>query len=1354
MADFRIDRLNPREFEHLTQGLCKKFIAAGVTPFGDGPDGGREASFEGSMDYPSNAKSWSGYLVVQCKFRLRNSAENESDADWAVKELSAELAKYAPVEGSKRAPKTPRRIPKYFLFVTNAVLTPALNSGGRDRCMSLLKNEAQRLGMEGYDVWGFDDLCRFLDLSPELRQTYSGFLLPDDVLHRAIETLNIDEPCFATTLSKFLQKELKSDSAAKLQSAGQHDIKQEIPLSSVFHDIPFDFTKDSALEPNDDHEEVVRFLLGEGDTVIGASSERRNSTRASPSTTKNGRFVLVGGPGQGKSTVGQYLCQLYRAEIIRGVPVDSVDEGARLIVEGIEKSTAEIGISMPRCRRFPFRVVLNLFATDLANDPSLTLTQYIRRRLARLGSVENVSLNTLQKWLSGYPWLFVLDGLDEVPSSSNRTEVLKAIEDFLVDLTSNQTDVLVITTTRPQGYSNDLASAFFHHMYLAPLTEKRALAYGASLLKCRSQGDDDKYEQAVRRMTMATQNPSTARLMRSPLQVTIMATLVERLGEPPKQRYRLFAEYYRTIYDREASREGALSNLLNDRKTDIDIIHYRTGVLLQAASEKAGGTDATVSIDYFLNLVKIRLIDEMGETPSRVQPLITEIRTAALERLVFLVSPQNEHVGFEIRSLQEFMAAEALYKANSPEILVNRITEIAPISHWRNVLLFLVGKCFAEDNNPMLDRILLLCDELNDDVNSPEYTAVRWGSQLALDILVDGVAKNNPKRERKLVQTALRLLECQKEDYIGELASVYHADIASLFEAKIRSVITSSGRQTTIGAWRLLLVFVSRGTPWAVKMFDEHWDTLTASARYKVLDEIRITADEALEKKLLSSVPEWTPWQTFNLFDDSFGFGLKGHQPDLNGPQWLQAARSLARVGRYWFFSDDNNQTIDRPLTWPTSKGDLQFSFRSVSYPKDTMVGLEIEQIPYKRAEWIPYVATARFLKDPNKETLSNALSLLADNECFNQKHLRHIEWLAPWPLAALVRLARTKNDLLEFSCAAKNGDYGDISDWIRNENALEGNSQFLDEALASQNIDAPAAAKLLSNAFLVFGCRVDLRPDMDAQCMDALRELIEKCPTGPLRGWLADQFERFLEMRRHRFIRRGDYKIRATELCDILGSLDADAILSIGIFNGVTFEETSAEAGEKIFEFLTSSVDVRRLSRRDNEIWLDQAYKELLELNGPTKTIIDWGGYLVGAGGLPALPHRMRTSTAAVQPLDSIEQALLGLGAPDLSIDEVEIISRFLIDKVKDGANQWSAKAILDQLALALEKLTGDNRTQATVSVLNMLEAELELDQDLSPTFIVRNLEHLLKTRKASFAESTQRWDELALPQSRPVDH
>lgn len=47
-VDYDLNRLGPREFEHLVQALALKHLGNGVQVFGDGPDGSREAAFDGT----------------------------------------------------------------------------------------------------------------------------------------------------------------------------------------------------------------------------------------------------------------------------------------------------------------------------------------------------------------------------------------------------------------------------------------------------------------------------------------------------------------------------------------------------------------------------------------------------------------------------------------------------------------------------------------------------------------------------------------------------------------------------------------------------------------------------------------------------------------------------------------------------------------------------------------------------------------------------------------------------------------------------------------------------------------------------------------------------------------------------------------------------------------------------------------------------------------------------------------------------------------------------------------------------------------------------------------------------------
>src|SRR5262245_51232935 len=321
-----------------------------------------------------------------------------------------------------------------------------------------------------------------------------------------------------------LQKELIADMSAKLQSAGE-DPDVQIPLANVFVDLPFAETVEAAVLASEEEEarlpKVVHHLLDAGSYVLRRTSHEDGSTgrEGRLAGKRNSRYAIVGGPGQGKSTFGQYLCQLYRAAILQGRPPERLDDRVPGILKQLEKQQKDMG-GLPLIRRFPIRIELRNFANALATDSQLTLLEYIRQDIERLGSA-SVSVDDLKSWLSQYPWVLVLDGLDEVPPSSNRSEVLREIDSFRVDAASLNSDLLVIATTRPQSYSKEFSEELFRHLYLTPLSPNQALHYGRKLAEARCGADERRRAELIRSLEKACENPATSRLMQSPLQVTI-----------------------------------------------------------------------------------------------------------------------------------------------------------------------------------------------------------------------------------------------------------------------------------------------------------------------------------------------------------------------------------------------------------------------------------------------------------------------------------------------------------------------------------------------------------------------------------------------------------------------------------------------------------------------------------------------------------------------------------------------------------------------------------------------------------------------------------------------------------------
>src|ERR1700688_831406 len=160
MPDYNFTGLSTRSFEQLIQAIATKVLGPDTVIFGDGPDGGREATHDGPTIYRAGAIPWNGYVVVQAKFRQRNESVGK-DAAWALDQLATELKKFL-------SRKRNLRRPEYYIFVTNVTFTPVYKVGSKDKAYARLNKTKELLGLKGFDVWDYDKLRTFLDDSEDI----------------------------------------------------------------------------------------------------------------------------------------------------------------------------------------------------------------------------------------------------------------------------------------------------------------------------------------------------------------------------------------------------------------------------------------------------------------------------------------------------------------------------------------------------------------------------------------------------------------------------------------------------------------------------------------------------------------------------------------------------------------------------------------------------------------------------------------------------------------------------------------------------------------------------------------------------------------------------------------------------------------------------------------------------------------------------------------------------------------------------------------------------------------------------------------------------------------------------------
>ena len=1030
MPDYDLSRLNSRSFEQLVQALAVEILGPGLVIFGDGPDGGREAAFDHKVPYPSDVDAWNGYCVVQAKF-LQRPKNTYDDGNWALAELKSELDKYL-------EPGSVRKMPKYYLFVTNVVFSAVQEKGTKDRAFELLDEYKDRLSLEGFDVWDYDKLRVFLDNNADVRQANEAWITSGDVLASIIGRLDLDAPQFDDTIIGFLEKELLNDQFVNLEQAG-HRHSDGIPLAQVFVDLE---TVDEVqglhlAEPQQanlmTHDDDLSGFPKQGfiREIVDLAAEHLNNQSLEPglseptglsdsSQPSRGRFVLIGGPGQGKSTVGQFICQIFRSSIISNSRSHNLLPETSNAISHIRSHCEKENIDCTIVPRFPFRVTLSQFATALSADSSTNvssvlsyLSYQIRRRTG-----EEVSIRDLKNWFSKYPAIVIFDGLDEVPSSSNRDQVLEAIQDFWVDVSSLNADVLAIATSRPQGYNNEFFPAFYRHRWLTPLTNQHALHFGGRLVEVRYGLDMDRKERVIERLKRAIDDNSTSRLMRSPLQVTIMTALVDQMGRPPSGRWNLFDSYYEVIYQREMERDIPASEILRQFRPNIDAIHNRVGLVLQVASEQKGKTDSWFSGEKFRSLVKARLREE-GHKGESLNSLTDKIADAALERLVFLVGVEADQVGFEIRSLQEFMAAECLMDCGDVEAEL-RLREIAPLSNWRNVFLFTAGKIFAKKQH-MRGMVNSLCSVLNGSGEDKVAGTYLAGSDLALSLLEDGLAQNMPNFTESFSRIALSALDAPNYRFHTRLANVYHREFEAAYLGEIRRRLNDGRESYQLGAWCCLLNLIDTEAEWAEHLAEEFWPS-DPTAQFNILNQTRTRRGSRWAlRKLVDLMP-------------SIEISHLRQMPMLP----IDSERHLEE------FDEKQVATINF-LQRGIQEARIQMNFLGyrLRYLPVTLIStdespwiLQMQDVTVGHPSWSTLRAAARFLSNPCKRTLAEELRTLAF-EYYPEMKGEDLSWSSPipWPLLACMKACTDGDSVLRLADKAERGELGDFDQWKVAEN-------------------------------------------------------------------------------------------------------------------------------------------------------------------------------------------------------------------------------------------------------------------------------------------------------------------------------
>jgi hypothetical protein len=754
---FELTRLDTNSFEHMVNSLAMCVLGLGHTGFGPGVDGGRDGYFEGTADYPSKADRWSGRWYIQSKFHADHLTSDSQK--WLVDQVKAEIKAFT-------SPQSLRHWPDNWIIATNVNLSANAETGTFDQIRKLVE-EANPTIAAKMSVWGGQKILDYLNLFPAIGEMYGEFTTPGSVLAALKSALSDESASVEKIIQSFVKGPFLEQQHTRLEQAGS-SADHRPGIHKLFRDIPY------ACNESEQTGYVTNAILKACAEVHlqNASLPQSDGLQAWRRMPERARvWFLKGGPGQGKSTTTQFIAQLNRALLLAKIEMGPVAPQLLDLANNFLSSSKDLDleISVPR---IPIHVELKEFAQWLSdqnekNETTRVVTFVAGQCEKSLG--ESVLVGTLKRALAGGRWLIVFDGLDEVPSEIKDSVAKEIIYFVNVELYSCKCDSVVICTSRPQGYANQFSGLGACEVDLVDLSKEDALNCAIPLLQIdRSQKE---VEEKIEILRDALSSDAISGIMRSPLQCHIMAIVVRDGGQPPKKKWALFSHFYKVILNREANRNlgnKKLAKLLRESSKLIKTLHNKLGFDLHVLAEKA--KTATPSINREQLLLTIReVVSKLQD--QEVEETVQILMEATTERLVLVNTPEDgKLVRFDLRSLQEFFAAEYIIETASQKFFSQRFELICGDAHWVEVTHFVISEIVENNRNKEFSEVIVALQNLDHAENanlSRVNSYLARGSRHVARLLKEGILEED-KRQRESVKGCLTSLfgDCNAQELL------------------------------------------------------------------------------------------------------------------------------------------------------------------------------------------------------------------------------------------------------------------------------------------------------------------------------------------------------------------------------------------------------------------------------------------------------------------------------------------------------------------------------------------------------------------------------------------------------------
>lgn len=714
--DYQYEQLGDERFQELCQALLVKELPhVQCFPVGQ-PDGGRDA-----IGYFVFDKSKTGFSVFQIKYVRKPLAEK--DPHKRILEIIEE-----------EAPKLHKLIPKgaksYYL-ITNVPGTAHLDVGAIDKCQTLLSNA---LSVPAF-CWWRDDLNRHLDNAYDLKWIYPELMTGTDLLRLIVESgLTEDKERRTSAIRTFVRTQYNEDEEVRFKQ-----IELQNKLLDLFIDVPIG-SDDRRYQPLLSRLKGQRGVAGEEELGAARVLLDQDLQRFFP------QVILEGAPGQGKSTLAQFICQVHRMRIL--------EEHA--VLDSVPKEY------VPSAVKIPFKVDLRDLALWLnKRDPfsseeshevpehwAKSLEAFLAALVRHQSGGAAFSVTDLHAVVRLSAILLVLDGLDEVADLSERKEVVSAIVSGVSRLKELAASIQVLVTSRPTAFAVSLGfpEKTFPHFHLLSLTKTLISDYAEKWIKARRLSEKDASD--VRRtLRQKIEQPHLRDLARNPMQLAILLSLIHSKGPSlPDKRTALYDKYV----DRFFSREAEKSELVRDNSDTLIDLHRYLAWVLHYEAEK-GLHRGSIGSERLQQLLSDYLASE-----GRDVSLVTDLFRGVVERIFFIVSRVEGTFEFEVQPLREYFAARHLYetapysptgserKGTKPD----RFDGIVQSPYWLNVTRFFAG-CFSKG------ELASLVDRLHALAEKDGYRHTNYPKRVAATLLGDWVFSQDQRSTQEAVEFVL-----------------------------------------------------------------------------------------------------------------------------------------------------------------------------------------------------------------------------------------------------------------------------------------------------------------------------------------------------------------------------------------------------------------------------------------------------------------------------------------------------------------------------------------------------------------------------------------------------------------------